>query len=295
MSAFSNGDWDRMGQIMTHFVNVAEAILRTRAGVAAYLQGKPYFRNTAQLNLPEGTAAGHVEGDWLFPYLQFPYLARALGLQDVDLCGPDLEYNVSEGAKSAMQWIRTIRNEPEDGEPPAPWITQTMTERNERTAPIAPELVPPESQWRRNMRQQQAYITAPDAAEAESQSAMETEETAAPADPLSLDAGASSTGSPIGGLIQPTEKIRTGVQLTATATADDDVTMNLPPAAVELETVEEQLFSNKMREHALELQRVTKQNSIAIENSSVASDDEGDETVPVNTELADKLEKIEED
>jgi hypothetical protein len=68
-------------------------------------------------------------------------------------------------------------------------------------------------------------MTASDAAEGESLGAMVIDEAAATADPLSQEAAASSTGSPMEGITQPAKKIRTVVQLPAAATAADDVTM----------------------------------------------------------------------
>jgi hypothetical protein len=292
MSAFDNGDWGRMGETMLHILNVAKAVLRTRAGVTAYLKGEPLFQDTARLNLPAGTGPENADGDWMFPCLQFPYLTHVLGLQDIDLCGPDLEYNLNEGAKSALQWVDAIRCELEDGGK-SPWNRRTLAERNEHTAPIAPKLVSPAS-WRRNTKQKQISRTAPDAPEDEAKGAMETEEAAATADPMSPGAGASSAGSPIGGFARPTEKMK-GVQLPAAASADDDDAMDRSPVVVKLESVEDQLFSIRMREHELELQRVAKQEPIAVENNPVASDEEGDETAPVNSELADRNENIEED
>jgi hypothetical protein len=198
-----------------------------------------------------------------------------LGLQDIDLCGPDLEYNVEQAARDALLWCNAIKGEPEDGNQ-MPWITRELNEHNEHTAPIAPRIVRP-NVWTRQTKQKQ-----------------ETDDAAATADPMSLDAGASSTGSPIGGFVQPTKKVRTGEQLPAAATADEDVTMGQPPVAVKEESIEDHLFSIIMEKQKLQLEALAIQEPIAVENSPAASDDEGEETAPVNAELADLNERIEE-
>jgi hypothetical protein len=83
MSAFNNNsEWDRMGQIMIHIVNVAETILRTSAGVTAYLEGEASFRDTVRLNLPAGEGPVRTEGDWFFlvPAVSIPRpCARSTG------------------------------------------------------------------------------------------------------------------------------------------------------------------------------------------------------------------------
>jgi hypothetical protein len=262
MSAFEGGEWIRMADAMIHLVAIAKTILRAREGAAAYFKGGALFHDTMQLDLPEGDVQERTDGDRFFHYDQMLYLTHVLGLHDVDLCGPGQEYNVLEAARGVMVWCDTIKCEVEDGNK-LTWITNTLEEHNERTSPITPLMIT-KPKWPRNVKQKQ---TSPDS--------METDEAAASADPI-------STGSPICGAEQSTKRVRTGGQFSAAATADADVAVEQSLIAIK---TEDKIFSIKME----------RQGPMHVENSPVASEDEGEETAPVDTRSSEQNARIEED
>jgi hypothetical protein len=95
---YINYEWKLLAEVLRSFVRIGKATLRTRAGAIAYLLGEAFYHNTLALNLPEGQGPGYTKGEWIFPYVRFPYLTHVLNLRDIDLCGPDLEDRVDAAA-----------------------------------------------------------------------------------------------------------------------------------------------------------------------------------------------------
>jgi hypothetical protein len=141
---FINNEWQNLADVLDLFIRTAQAVLRTKEGAYAYLVGSPMYHNTLALKLPAGHGPGITKDEFVFPIERFPYLPHILGINDIDLCGPNLAEIVDNAAQRAFEMKNAFRTEPEE---PCEWINGAIAGISTHTIPVSPGIIQIREGW----------------------------------------------------------------------------------------------------------------------------------------------------
>jgi hypothetical protein len=108
--AYEDYNFREVAELIKMLTKVAEVILRTHMGIMRYLVGAPLYHDAEMVVGSEPRCPGVTRADF-FPSMVLPYMLHILGLNGIDLCGPEARSMIKTAAsrdQKSAAWIAQL-------------------------------------------------------------------------------------------------------------------------------------------------------------------------------------------